>query len=199
MSSALSHPSSAIPSEAPRRRAPRPAGRGGRWCACAAPRSGGPEQIMSTRLGVAHHAGQRSGVGVLAEGGVDGVGGRVLLDRADQVKDRGGGGSARARRCRSACPRARDPHRPRREAVDREVGAVDEVVLFAEADRVARQALEGPGVDEAPGVGVGDRFVDGEAIGEAVAEEARRWSRSAAARSSSRTEPTPSSAPQSIV
>jgi hypothetical protein len=46
-------------------------------------------------------------------------------------------------------------------AVDREVGAVEQIVLFAEADRAREQALEQLGVDEAPDVGVGDRLVDG--------------------------------------
>ena len=58
------------------------------------------------------------------------------------------------------------------EAVDREVGAVDQVVLAAEADRAREQPLEEPGVDEATGVGVGDRLVDRQAVCEAVAEKA---------------------------
>jgi hypothetical protein len=58
------------------------------------------------------------------------------------------------------------------EAVHREVRALQEAVLGAEGHRTGKEALEEITVDEAHGVGVGERLVSGQPLGEAVAQEA---------------------------
>ena len=58
------------------------------------------------------------------------------------------------------------------EAIDRDVRALDQAVLLAQLERAQKEALEQRRIDEAAAVGVRERLVDGQPLGEAVAEEA---------------------------
>ncbi len=58
------------------------------------------------------------------------------------------------------------------EAVDRNVRSLDQVVLIAQLERTQKQALEQRRVDEAAGMRVRERLVDGQPLAKAIAEEA---------------------------